>query len=128
MTTNEVGLGTKRHRGRPEERRQVPGPVRDLLRALRDEIERVYGNRLRGVYLYGSYARGTADAESDVDILIVLADFERYGAEVDRTSELVGSLALKYGVSISRVFVREEDWQQARTTFLANVRDEAVPA
>jgi len=97
-----------------------------LLRELRQGLEHIYGPRLRGVYLYGSYARGEADAESDVDILVVLADFDSYGAEVDRSIHLAADLSLEYGLSISRVFMRERDWLHGESPFLANVREEAV--
>ena len=88
----------------------------------------MYGERLKGVYLYGSYAREEADPESDVDILVVLADFEHYGNEVDRTGHLGADLSLKYGVSVSTVFIRERDWLRGETPFLDNVREEALPA
>ncbi len=99
-----------------------------LLREIREGLERIYGPRLRGVYLYGSYARREADAESNLDLLVVLDDFERYGKEVERTGQLGADLSLKYGVSISQVFVRERDWLLGDTPFLANVREEAIPA
>ena len=62
-----------------------------------------------------------------MDVLVVLDDFDHYGAEVNRTSELGASLSLQYGVSISKVFFRERDWLDAQTSFLANVREEAIP-
>ena len=99
-----------------------------LMTELKAGLVQLYGPRLHVLCLFGSYARGEADAESDVDVLIVLDDFARYGAEVDRTSELVGSLSLKHGVSISTVFVRRADWVHADTPFLANVRKEAIAA
>ena len=102
--------------------------IAQLLQEFRDGLERTYGSRLCGVYLYGSYARGEADTESDVDILVVLKDFAHYGSEVDRTGQLGSDLSLKHGVSISQVFMRERDWLQGETPFLANVREEAVPA
>jgi len=80
------------------------------------------------VYVFGSYARGEADPESDFDVLIVLDDFASYGAEVDRTAELGARLSLDHGVSISQVFVRECDWRDADAPFLRNVREEAVAA
>lgn len=106
--------------------------MNDRVRALMDEVkiglEAIYGERLKGVYLYGSYARGEADSESDVDVLVVLDHFDHYGAEVDRTGELGANLSLKYGLSISKVFMQECDWLDRETPFLANVWEEAIPA
>lgn len=95
---------------------------------LKRGLERVYGDRLRGIYLYGSYARGEAEKESDLDILIVLANLDSYGAEIDRTSELVSTVSLTYGISVSRVFVSEDEWEKAEGSFLANVHEEGIPA
>ena len=88
----------------------------------------IYANRLRGVYLFGSCARQEQDSESDLDILIVLADINRYSEEIKRTSDITSRLYLKYYVSISRVFIKEMDWQSADTSLLRNAREEAVPA
>ena len=101
--------------------------IRTLVGELKTGLQVIYGERLRGVYLYGSYARDEADEESDVDVLVILDDFEHYGAEVNRTSELDASLSLQYGVSVSKVFFRERDWLNGQTPFLANVREEAIP-
>ncbi len=101
--------------------------VETLLAELRSGLEDLYGERLRGVYLYGSYARGKAEGESDVDVLIVLDQVGSYGAEIDRTSELISGVSLKYGTSVSRVFASEREWQKGEGPFLANVREEAIP-
>ena len=100
----------------------------ELLHGFRVGLEELYGPRLRGTYLYGSYARGEADEESDVDVLVVLDRIEGYGAEIERTSELASRLSLHYDVSVSRAFVTEGDWRSSRTTFLRSVREEARPA
>ena len=97
-----------------------------LLRELKVGLAGTYGARLHGVYLYGSYARGTHDAESDFDVLVVLDDFASYGNEVDRTSEFVAALSLRYAVSISIVFVRKQQWGNSDSPFLRHVRDEAT--
>jgi predicted nucleotidyltransferase len=104
------------------------GDVREILGELKAGLGLVYGRRLKGVYLFGSYARDEQDSESDLDILVVLESFDLYGAEVDRTSQLISELSLRYEISISRVFVSWDDWLKRQTPFLANVREEGIPA
>ena len=98
-----------------------------LLKELKSGLAALYGSRLCGVYLFGSYARNDHDEESDIDIMIVLSDYEYYGEELDCSSELVSRLSLKYGVSISTIFQRQQEWLEADTPLLRNVRVEAIP-
>lgn len=106
----------------------MDGEVKLILSDLQTGLRSMYGDRLRGVYLFGSYARGEQDEESDLDVLIVLDAVDHYASEIERTGELVSGLSLAYGVSISRVFVSESAWRTGQSVFLANVRDEAIAA
>ena len=98
-----------------------------LLGELKTGLEQIYSDQLKGVYLFGSYARGDQDAESDVDIMIILSRYNQYGEEIDRTGELVSTLSLKYKLTLSRVFIRESDWQNVQTPLLRNAHEEAIP-
>ena len=102
--------------------------VRNLLAELRLGFEGVYRERLRGLYLYGSYARGEQELHSDLDVLLILDRIDTYGMEIDRTSDLVSSVSLRHGISISRVFVTEEAWRDVQGGFLCRVRQEAIAA
>ena len=83
--------------------------IRQLLVELKTGLQAIYGSRLKGLYLFGSYARGEQDVESDVDVLIVLDDFTDYCEEIKRSGYLASQLSLKYNVSVSRVFMRESE-------------------
>ena len=100
--------------------------VRRVLAELQTELVALYGARLRGVYLFGSYARHEQDEESDLDVLVVLSNVDRYANEVARTGQLVSDLSLSFEVSISLVFLPESGWRAGESPFLRNVRAEAA--
>ncbi len=79
-----------------------------------------------GLYLYGSYARGEEQLDSDIDVMIVLSHYESYGVEIDRTGELVSKLSLEYSTSISRVIMTEEQWKNGDTPLLRNIRADGI--
>jgi predicted nucleotidyltransferase len=54
--------------------RSLPDPIAFTLERFRAALEARYGKRLREVVLFGSWARGEADEESDVDVLVVIDD------------------------------------------------------
>lgn len=111
---NEVGLSMKKLH------------YDQLLKILKHELSLIYGSRLRGVYLFGSYARKEQDLESDLDILIVLPDLDNYQSEIKRTSEIISLLSLEFGITISRYFVREHDWKTYDSPLLRNIREEGI--
>ena len=73
----------------------MPDAVKDLVSELKSRLLPLYGVHLKQVCLYGSHARGEAQQGSDIDVLIVLDRIERYGAEIDRTSELISDMSFQ---------------------------------
>ena len=45
----------------------------ELLNHIKDRLEDAYGDRLQGIILYGSEARGEAEPDSDIDLLVLLS-------------------------------------------------------
>jgi predicted nucleotidyltransferase len=105
----------------------MPPDIQKLLQELKQGLLHLYQERLKGLYLFGSYARGDFQEGSDLDVLVVLDDFERAPIELDRTSDLFCDLSLTYEVTISLMFMRENDWLTADKPLLRNVRAEGVP-
>lgn len=106
----------------------MQGTTLDILNEVKAAVLPLYGNRLRGVYLFGSYSRGEADQESDFDVLLVLDSLSDYAAEIDLTGEAISCLSLEHGVSISRCFVSEEDWLARSSLFLREIGEEVIAA
>lgn len=52
--------------------------INNLLGQYVEEVRKIYGERLKSVILYGSYARGDFRPDSDIDIMILvdLTDME----------------------------------------------------
>jgi predicted nucleotidyltransferase len=46
----------------------------DMMREMKGRLVQAYGARLHGLVLYGSEARGEAEPESDLDVLVLLGD------------------------------------------------------
>lgn len=100
--------------------------VKKLLKQLKTGLSRVYGEQLNAIYLYGSFARGENMEGSDLDVVVILKDFPRRAAEIRRTSELVGDLSLDYEITVSPLFLREQEWNTNKFALLKNIKVEGV--
>ena len=97
-----------------------------LLKKFRQGLLRVYGEQLNAIYLYGSFARGDNVEGSDLDVVVILKDFQRRAAEIRRTSELVGDLSLDFEITVSPLFLRENEWTTNKFSLLRNIKAEGV--
>ncbi len=71
----------------------MPGMINTLPGQYVEEVKKIYGDRLKSVILYGSYARGDFGPDSDIDIMILvdLAD-----AEIEKYSKLLSWLTYDF--------------------------------
>ena len=89
----------------------------------------VFGDKLDKVILYGSYARGDYDEESDIDVMIMVdIPPEKLGWYRGSISEYCASLNLEYGVFIAPILQSTAmfiEWKKYMP-FYANVEREGI--
>ncbi|MBV6400265.1 MAG: hypothetical protein CNIPEHKO_00548 [Anaerolineales bacterium] len=106
----------------------MPDKIKKILRELKQGLVEIFGDQLKAVYLFGSFARGEGKLpDSDIDVMIVLNGEFDYWKEDRRSSDLVAALSLENDVLISTKFVSEKKYIESRMPLYINVRKEGVP-
>ena len=100
--------------------------IKEVLTEFKTKTRELYGERLRSVILYGSYARSQATEDSDVDLLVLLKGKVMPGREIDRMIDITTEINLKYGALLSVYPVSEEEYLILNSPLLMNVRKEGV--
>ena len=108
--------------------RKVPARIKKLMKELKVGLIRIYGDQLKAVYLYGSYARGDYRPGSDVDVMILLKDYKNYWKEYQRASDHMSDVSLKYDLTVSCILIKEIQWKESDKPVLRNIRREGLPA
>ncbi len=100
--------------------------LNQLLRELKLELQKLYGDQLVALILYGSYARGQAHEDSDIDVAMILKSYERPYQEITRTGEIASRFSLDYDRLIALIPFREKDWRETQSPFFANLRKDGI--
>ncbi|MBM4050908.1 MAG: nucleotidyltransferase domain-containing protein [Planctomycetes bacterium] len=90
----------------------------ELKRRLSDEFD------VESVMLYGSVARGEADQESDVDLL-VLTSHPRTRFERHKITDVVCEVNLRYDTNFSTLVIDRGSWENGAVSVLP-LRDEIL--
>ena len=97
-----------------------------LLNELKSALVELYGDRLFSVILFGSHARGEANSESDIDVMVVLADPVNAVEERSRMSSLFWYFLREYDELISIIPISKSQFLAGEISFLRVVRREGI--
>lgn len=101
-------------------------PVAQMLGRCRAVLEEHYGPQFAGLIQYGSTARGTADPESDLDLLVLLRDPFDFFAELDRLTTLLYSTQLEADRQLSVLPASEREFEAGTIQLYRNAAREGV--
>ena len=92
------------------------------------ELGKHFGEKILGVYLFGSTAKGTATSESDMDVLVVYSDTDERNL-LEIASEISFRIAYEEGKLIETIPMSKEEFQQSlgRSPFLWEVLEFGRP-
>jgi predicted nucleotidyltransferase len=97
-----------------------------LLHELKSGLVELYGDRLFSVILFGSYARGEATLESDIDVMVVLTDSVNPVEERGRMSSLFWYFLRQYDELISIIPMSKSRFLAGDISFLRVVKREGI--
>lgn len=100
--------------------------LQEILEQLKCQLLELYGDRLSSLILFGSQARKEATADSDIDVLVVLADQLDVPVERRKLSEFLAALCLEHDVLITCVWAELQAWKSRQSPLLINIRREGI--
>jgi predicted nucleotidyltransferase len=97
-----------------------------IITEFRQALEKIYGDKLISLVLFGSQARGDATEDSDIDVMVILKSPVSPGDEIFRMGEVKNQINLKHDQLISVLPISEEDFLCKDTPLLENIRREGI--
>jgi predicted nucleotidyltransferase len=107
-------------------RKKIPEKIKPILEEACKRLYKVYGERLKNIILYGSYARGDAEEGSDIDLIVVLEDMSDPVSELERCSKEIHQLDFSYDTVISVIPIEVNQFKTRRLPIILNAKKEGI--
>jgi predicted nucleotidyltransferase len=90
---------------------------RETLEEIKSEVEKaakeLLGDKLTKVILYGSYARGDYNMDSDIDFALMSELIEsEIPSYNDPIGEIISGLSIKYGILVTIIIISSESFNK----------------
>lgn len=105
-------------------KKKIPQTIKIILADTKAHLKKIYGDALKDIILYSSYARGDFTEGSDIDLIILLEDIKELAAERKKYFDAIWELYLKYDTVISIIPLREDEYRTRRLPLILNAKRE----
>jgi len=100
--------------------------IEHLLPQIRRLLEKIYGDRLVDIILFGSFARNSAGKDSDIDIAVVLRGGVNKAKEIDKIGEVLYDLMLETNELISVYPLGQDEIRNSTWPLYYHIREEGI--
>jgi predicted nucleotidyltransferase len=104
--------------------------LKQILDELIKGVIPIFGEKLKRVILFGSYARGDYDEESDIDVMFLIDDDAKILHNKYRKAvrEIISDIDFKYSTLLCSVLQNEHDFYECVNSipFYKNVKMEGI--
>jgi len=106
----------------------IPTPhISQIMQEAVEVSRNTFGDTLRQVWLFGSYARGEATEDSDIDFMVVLSNPVETWSHVDTAySDFTMDILNRYGELPTVFITNEATFIEEPTQLYRNVKKEGV--
>ena len=98
-----------------------------VIKDFTETMKNHYGDRLSKIILYGSYARGDFNEESDIDFMVLLNDDEvRTSKEILNTYKLLYQLTIENNIEVSMSAASQKKYELTTKAFYRFIKKEGI--
>ncbi len=107
-------------------RKRSINEIESALRRIKEHLNNIYGERIKRVVVYGSFARGEADEESDVDIAVVAADELDPNSVENSLDSLLFQILMEKSELITVLAIPESKFKTYNSPLILNIKEDGV--
>jgi predicted nucleotidyltransferase len=97
-----------------------------ILKRFRAALDKLYGDRIERVVLFGSRARGDAHEDSDYDVAVFLKDLTDRWPELDRLADLGTDILHDTGELVHAMPYRAGSYNDERMPLMHEIRADGI--
>jgi len=90
-------------------------------------LKKEFGRRFSRLILFGSYAKNQARPDSDVDLLLVLKNYDAERDDLQKALPLISGFLIETGIFISLVIKSEQEFVHQKEGLLRNIEADGIP-
>ncbi len=114
----------------PDSTREIPGKIRDVVDRYLKNLREAFGTRFSRLLVFGSWARGSGGADSDIDCLVLLSEMKERDKDWDLAIDTAYSAGFDHDPTfvISPIVMTEREFTEGGSPLIMNIRREGLEA